>query len=218
MSVVITPNWSDNVEVQAPYALIKGSTGFLKVTTGLDLRAKIGGWLKLAIACGSNAAFTGYAKVYRVLNNDGENSMNGSLFFTGVQTTAGTVLINYASNYGAGVNSVAYDTASGTAFAAENTICLWGVTTIPTANGLITPNYGVEWLNLSLGATTPCIFNTATKYAHNDNEFMALGSQWDVWLPGGSTYVVMFDHIADATGAAMACAAYIQTYDSNSGA
>jgi hypothetical protein len=74
----------------------------------------------------------------------------------------------------------------------------------------------MEFLNLSKGAATPALFNVPTKYAHDDNEVMTLGSAWDVWLDGGSLYALVFDHLFDAAGEAMACAAYIQTYDSDS--
>jgi hypothetical protein len=219
MSSILTPVWTDNVTVLDPYAVIKGES--YRTTTGLDLRTKFGGWLKLSIACGGSTAITAggglYAKVYRAFNADAANPHNGVLFFSGYQTSVGKVLINYGSNYSAGVSSIAYDTATGTAFAAENTVCLWGVTTIPIASGAISPNFGVEWLNLSKGAATPCLFNTPTKYQHNDNEFITLGSCWELWLPGGSLYAVVFDHLFDAAGEAMACAATIQTYDSNTG-
>lgn len=217
MSSVITPNWTDNVTVLAPYAVIKGES--YRVTTGLDLRTKFGAWLKLAIACGGSTAITAggglYAKIYRELNNDGANSMNGSLFFSGVQTAVGKALINGA--VAAGVTSIAYDGAGGTAFAAENTVCIWGTDTIPAASGAVSVNHGMEFLNLSKGAATPCLFNTPTKYDHHDNEVITLASAWDIWLPGGSLYAIVFDHLFDAAGEAMACAAYLQTYDSNTG-
>jgi hypothetical protein len=212
MSTLI-PNWTDNITVLAPYALIANNTGYVRTTTGLDLRTKFGGWLKLAIAAGGNNTFTGYAKVYRVFNNDGANSMNGSLFFSAYQTLYGMAVINNVGGYPAGTNSIAYDGASGYNFQLENTLCLWGVTSWPSSNGYIVPNYGVEWLNMSSGVTSPLIFNMATKYQHNDNEYITIGSQWDVWLPGGSKYAVVFDR-ANSGGQTCACAAYIQTYDS----
>jgi hypothetical protein len=219
MSNILTPVWTDNVTVLAPYAVIKGESH--RIVTGLDLRAKFGAMLKIALACGGSTAITSggglYAKLYRTLNNDGVNPMNAALYFSGVQTAVGKALINNASNYAAGIGSIAYDGAAGTAFAAENQLCLTGVVSIPVASGLIVPseNGGTEWLNLSKGATTPCLFNTPTKYLHLDNEFITLGSAWDVWLQGGAAYALVFDHLFDAAGEAMICAAYLQTYDSN---
>lgn len=217
MSTTFTPVWTDNVTVLAPYAVIKGEV--YSVSTGLDLRGKFGGMLKVAIACGGSTAITAggalYAKVYRTLNNGGATPLDAPLYFCGSQTAVGKALINGA--VAAGVTSIAYDGAGGTAFAAENIICIWGTDSIPGASGAISANHGVEWLNLSKGAATPALFNIATKYDHHDNEVMALGSAWDVWLEGGATYLLVFDHLFDAAGEAMACAAYIQTYDSNLG-
>jgi hypothetical protein len=219
--MLITPSWTDLVTVLAPYAVIKGES--YRVLTGLDLRTKFGAMLKIALACGGPTALTAggglYAKLYRVLNNDGVNHMNAALYFSGVQNAVGSALINNAANYAAGVSSIAYDGAGGTAFAAENQICLTGVVTVPTASGLITPsaNGGTEWLNLSKGAATPALFNVPTKYLHLNNEFITLGSAWDIWLQGGSAYALVFDQLFDAAGEAMICAAYLQSYDSNSG-
>ena len=219
MSNLLTPVWTDNVTVLAPYAVIKGES--YRTVMGLDLRTKFGGMLKINLACGGPTAITSggglYAKLYRTLNNDGVNHMNAALYFSGVQTAVGSALINNAANYALGVSSIAYDGAAGTAFAAENQICLAGVVTVPTASGAIVPSTGggTEWLNLSKGAATPCLFNTPTKYLHLDNEFLTLGSAWDIWLQGGATYALVFDHLFDAAGEAMICAAYLQTYDSN---
>lgn len=217
MPSVLTPNWTDNVTVLAPYAVIKGES--YRVLTGLDLRAKFGAWLKLAIACGGSTGLTAggalYAKLYRVLANDAANQMNAALFFCGVHTAIGKALINGA--VAAGVISIAYDGAGGTAFAAENIVCIWGTDTIPAASGAVSVNYGMEFLGLSKGAATPALFNTPAKYDHHDNEVITLGSAWDIWLPGGSAYALVFDHLFDAAGEAMACAAFLQSYDSNTG-
>jgi hypothetical protein len=212
------PSYTDNVTVLAPYAVIKGESYRVSGASvaGLDLRTKVGAWLKLAIACGGSTALTAgaalYAKIYRCLNADGVNQMNGSLFFNGVHTAIGKVLINGAVD--AGVKSIAYDGAAGTAFAAENTVCIWGTDTIPVASGAVIANHGVEFLNLSKGAATPCLFNTPTKYDHHDNEVITLASAWDLWLPGGSVYSLVADHLFDAAGEAMICAAYLQSFDS----
>lgn len=213
----LTPVWTDNVTVLAPYAVIKGEK--YAVTTGLDLRTKFGGMLSFAIACGGSTAITTggslNAKVYRTINNGGISPIYGDVYAQIYQGTVGKVLINNASNYAAGVTSIAYDNATGTAFAVEATLCLTGLTTIPTSSGALSPAYGCEWLNLSKGAATPCLFNIPTQYAHNDNEFITWGQASTIWLEGGSAYNLVFDHMFDAAGEAMLCAAYIQTYDSN---
>jgi len=216
MSTVFTPTWTDNVTVLAPYAVIKSDS--YRVVTGLDLRVKKGGMLKIGIACGGNTPLTAggalYAKVYRTLNNDGANPMNGALHACLSQTVLGAALLSAAQN--AGAVSMAYDGAVGTAFAAENIIFFWAVaTTVPAASGAL--NAGAEFLQLSKGAATPMLFNTPSKYSHVDNELVSLGSAMDIWLPGGSAYALVVDHLFDALGDAMACAAYIQTYDSDLG-
>ena len=47
------PSWTDNVAVQAPYGLLKGAT---PLRTTLDLRAKFGAFLKIAVGRYSTAA------------------------------------------------------------------------------------------------------------------------------------------------------------------
>lgn len=218
MAAIYTPTWTDNVTVLAPYAVIKSAS--YRVVTGLDLRLKKGGMLKVGIACGGATALTAggalYAKVYRCLNNDGANPMNGALWACLSQTALGAALLNNGAGYNAGAVSMAYDGAVGTAFAAENIIFFWAVaTTVPGASGAL--NAGAEFMQLSKGAATPMLFNTPSKYAHIDNELVTLGSAMDIWLPGGSAYALVVDHLFDAAGDAMACAAYIQTYDSDLG-
>jgi hypothetical protein len=207
------PNYTDNITVLAPYAVVKGQS----LLTAIDLRTKIGAFLKIMIACGGSTALTTaaalYAKLIRTINNDGANP-SSFLWWTNNQIAIGKVLINNAGNYVAGVQSIAYDGAAGTAFAAENLLCLTGMGTIPVASGAMTPNGGVEWINLSKGAATPALLTSPTKYAHNDNEIITLGSAWDIWLSGGATYDLIFDHLFDAAGDAMICAAYMQTWDS----
>lgn len=214
----ITPIWTDNVTVLAPWAVIKGE----RKSVTLDLRTKVGAELFYAIACGGSTGITsgGYlwAKVFRTINNTGVSPFSSYLWDSISQNTVGYALINNGSNYAAGVNSIAYDGAAGTAFASENTLCLTGVTTIPTSSGAISPNGGVEWLNLAKGATTPAIFSQLTKYLHNDNEFITLGTSRQIWLEGGSLYTIVFDHLFDAAGEAMICAASAQTYDKDTAA
>ena len=215
MTTSLTPVWTDNVTVVAPYCL--PNANYYRSTSGLDLRTKFGGVLHLSIASGGGTALTAgsalNAKVYRLLNNDGATPLGAYLYAQLSQTTVGKALVNNAGNYASGVVSIAYDGATGTAFAAENTLCFWGVTAIPGQGAIGSGT--TEWLNLSKGATTPILLNCPTKYAHNDNEIITIGTSAQIWLEGGSTYAVVFDHLLDAAGEAMACAAYLQSYDSN---
>ena len=217
MSTVFTPNLTDNVTVLAPYAVIKGEA--YRTTTGLDLRTKLGGMLYLAIACGGSTGLTAGSalnvRVYRCLNNDGVNPILGAPYAAYSQTVVGKALINGA--VAAGVTSIAYDGAGGTAFAMDQQLCIWGTDTIPTASGAISVNHGVEWLKCGKGAATPVLFGTPTKVDHHDNEVITIGSAWCIPLEGMSAYAVEFDHLMDAAGEAMACAAYVQTFDSMTG-
>jgi hypothetical protein len=208
----ITATWTDNVTV-ATWAIIKAET--YRTVTGLDLRTKRGGWLKLAIAAGGTTALTASSaltvKVYRTLNNDGANSHNGTPYFQGDHTALGKALVNGAVS--AGVTSIAYDGAAGTAFAQNNTVCIIGNDTLATATGAQTVNHGAEWLKISKGAATPITFTTPAKYDHHDNEIICLASAWEIWLEGGSAYALECDHLQDIASEAMLVNAMIQTYD-----
>jgi hypothetical protein len=157
MSKVITPTWTDNVTVLAPYCL--DETTSYRTTTGLDLRLKRGGILKLAVACGKSTALTAgsafHVQVFRTLYADGISPILTPLYDF-QQTAVGIALINGA--VAAGGVSIAFDGAAGTAFAADNIVCIWGVDAAPAA-GAIVPYHGVEWLKISKGAATPILFN-----------------------------------------------------------
>ena len=208
------PVWTE-ATVLAPYAVIKAES--YRTLTNLDLRAKHEGVLKLLVAAGGTTALTAssalVARIMRTHSNDATSPAGGAVHFTGSHTRLGKALINNGSNYAAGVVSIAYDGAGGTAFAQDDILCLTGVTTIPTASGAIsTPT--MEWRKLSKGAATPITFVNPTDYAHNDNEFIVAGSAWDIYLPGGATYALEIDHLQDIASEAMFVAAYIETLDS----
>jgi len=215
MATTFTPVWTDNVEVLAPYALIKGES----VRATFDLRGKIGAFLKVGIGFGGSTDLTNGVDVrlYRMLNNDGESIQFGAAYWsqrTGLDP--GVALVNNGSNYAAGSSSIAYDGGAGRAFVAGDTLCFWGETSIPVASGAIaTPT--VEFVKMGKGATTPFLLDTPTKYAHNDNEYVGLANTWEIWIPGGSTYALVFDYLDDAAGEAVCCAASMQTHDSDQG-
>ena len=84
---------------------------------------------------------------------------------------------------------------AGTAFAHGDCLCFWGQTSIPGVSGALSFAGGVnmEILRCSAGTSTPFVPDSATKYAHNDNEYFTLANAWELWLPGGSTYALIFD-------------------------
>ena len=188
------PSWTDNVAVQAPYGLLKGAC----LRTTFDLRQVFGAMLKIGVgryATGNlNAGLD--VIVRRVLNNDGAAHSYGAPVaqFLG-DTLYGNQLVNNPSNYAAGVSSIAFDGGAGTAFAHGDSLCFWGQTSIPGVSGALSFAGGInmEILRCSAGTSTPFVPDSATKYAHNDNEYFTLANAWELWLPGGSTYALIFD-------------------------
>jgi hypothetical protein len=211
------PFWTDYTAVQAPYALLKGGVP-LRTTAGLDLRSKFGGMLKIAVGRYSTAALNVGMDVIvrRTLSNDGAAHAYSAPLFSVMDGTAYNYqLINYASNYAAGVQSIAFDTQAGS-FAHGDGLCFWGQTSIPGQAGALSFASGVnmEILRCSAGTATPLIPDAPTKFAHNDNEYFTLADSWEVWLPGGATYALVFDPGAVTTASGVfAVMADIQTFD-----
>ena len=215
------PSWTDNVAVQAPYGLLKGAT---PLRTTLDLRAKFGAFLKIAVGRYSTAALNVGCDVIvrRVLNNDGAAHLYGAPWFQGTTGTSyGYQLINNASHYAAGIQSIAWDGQAGTAFAHNDLLCFWGQggtgenAMPPASSGAISFYSGVNAEILRcLAVGTPLITDSVTKYAHRDNEVFSLADSWLIWLPGGSAYCLIFDPGAVATASGVfLCMADMQTFD-----
>jgi hypothetical protein len=209
------PSWTDNVAVQASFGLLKGAC----LRTTVDLRSVFGGWLKIAVgryATGNlNAGID--VIIRRVLSNDGAAHRYVAPYAQFLGGVAyGNQLINYASNYAAGATSIAFDGQAGTAFVHGDTLCFWGQTSIPAASGALSFASGVnmEMLRCSGGTTTPLVPDSVTAYAHNDNEIFTLGDTWVLWLPGGSTYALVFDAGAVTTASGVfAVMADLQRFD-----
>lgn len=215
MSTSFTPVWTDNVEVCAPYALIKGES--YRVT--FDLRNKIEARLQIGVGFGGSTDLTNGVdvKLYRMLNNDG-NSIQFGAPIQQFRTTIdpGVCLVNVGGTAAVGTSSIAYSSGTGRAFVAGDTLCFWGETTVPVVSGAIaTPT--VEFIRAGKAAATPFLLDTPTKYEHSDTEIIALANSWNVWLAGGSTYALVFDYLDDAAGEAVCCAASMQTHDSDVG-
>lgn len=217
MSTTFPPNWTDNTQIIAPYALVKGSATALQTVRGtLDLRAKRGAYLFLAIGTGGSTAIVSPCNVLvrRVLNNgSAAHRYSSPLFQASGRTTAGVRLINNGSNYAAGVQSFAYDGAAGTAHAVDDKLFFWGVTAIPVASGALSPSGGCEVLRCAGGTSTPLITDVVSNYAHNDNEVIGNADVWNLWVPGGSLIEVVFDYTAATAGEAVAVMADAQVYN-----
>ena len=217
MSKSVTPNWTDNLPLIVPTALIKGSATALQVSRAtLDLRTKKGAMLFLAIGTGGSTAIVNpcNAIVRRILNSDatGTHQYATPLVQYSGRTTSGVRQINNGSNYVLGTTSFIFDGSGGTAHAIDDKLFFWGVTTIPTASGAINPTFGCEVVRCAGGLTTPLIIDAGTKYAHNDNEFIGNADSWSCWLPGGSMYEVIFDYTGATAGEACAVMADYQLY------
>ncbi|MEN6458590.1 MAG: hypothetical protein ABFC63_06635 [Thermoguttaceae bacterium] len=209
------PSWTDNVAVQSPYGLLKG--GCLRTT--FDLRSAFGAMLKIGVGRYATATLNVGLDVIvrRVLNNDGTTHLYGAPVAQFQSDTAyGSQLINNASNYAAGASSIAFDNQAGTAFAHGDNLCFWGQTSIPSVSGTMSFGAGVnlEILRCSSGTSTPFVPDSPTKYAHNDNEHFTLANSWELWVPGGSVYALVFDAGGVTTASAVfAVMADLQRFD-----
>jgi len=208
------PSWTDNVVVQAPWALIKGATGVLRCTTGLDLRAKYGGYLKVGLGFGGGTDLTNGVDVIvrRMLNNDGAAHKYGAAY-AAFRSAIDTAFRRLTAAVAAGQTSFAFDGHAGATALPGDLQFFWGVTTIPSASGAISPNHGCEILRVSSGVTTPFLTDSPSKYDHHDDEYVGLANAWELWLPGGATYELIFDYGDDSAGEAVAVMADIQTCD-----
>ncbi|MEN6405515.1 MAG: hypothetical protein ABFC77_03490 [Thermoguttaceae bacterium] len=219
MTAIFQPHWTDNLPVLAPYALLYGSRT-ASITQNLDLRSKKGGWLRIGVGRYSTGTLSAGIDVVvrRKLTAASAVHQYGMplVQFTG-GTTYSNQLVNNASNYAAGAQSIAFDgQAYSTAFAHGDVLCFWGQTAIPSASGLLTFASGVdmEIVRCSAGTSTPLIPDSPLNFAHNDNEYFTAADAWDLWLPGGSAYSLVFDAGAVTTASAVfACMADVQTYD-----
>ncbi|MCE5269050.1 MAG: hypothetical protein LLG00_14340, partial [Planctomycetaceae bacterium] len=102
------------------------------------------------------------------------------------------------------------------AFAHGDTLCFWGQTAIPSASGPLSFADGVnmELFRCSSVASSVAIPDTPSRYAHNDNEYFTLANSWELWVPGGSVYALVFDagNVTTA-GAVFAVMADMQRFD-----
>jgi hypothetical protein len=204
MTTTFQPTWLDNLSLVAPSSLLYGGTN----RATLDLRAYRGAWLKLAVGMYATGNLNAGADVIvrRALNNDATAShaycAPYAQFLT--RTNYGYQKINYASGYAAGVQSIAFSGQAGTAFAHGDFLCITGQTSIPSGSGALTlTNTGFEIVRCSAGTSTPLLPDSVTKYPHLNAEYITCADAWGLWLPGGSTYVVLLDTGAVTTSSAV---------------
>jgi hypothetical protein len=203
-----TPVWTDSgTQVISPRCMARGTV----VRGTIDLRTAFGAYLFAAIGRGGITALTNGVNFIarRVPNNDGIHIAADTVNFTSSYAAAILKLINYGSNYTSGVTAMVID-GTGTTIPGE-VYCLWGQTSIPADTTALST---LEFLRaVNTGSTTAITFDTATKQAHNDNEYITnKADAWCVWIPGGSVYEVIFDYGDDAAGESVAIVCYAQTY------
>ena len=209
-----TPVWTDSgTQVISPRCMARNTI----VRSTIDLRTAIGAYLFAGVGRGGITALTNGVNFIarRVPNNDGIHIAADLVNYTSSYAAAILKLINYGSNYTSGVTTMVID-GTGTTVPGE-VFCLWGSTTIPADTTALTT---LEFLrNCKAGSTTAITFDTATMQAHNDNEIMTSKADcWNVWLPGGSVYEVIFDYGDDAAGESVAIACYAQIYTNDASA
>ncbi|MEN6556884.1 MAG: hypothetical protein ABFC54_01760 [Thermoguttaceae bacterium] len=219
MTAVFRPHWTDNLPVLPPYALIYGSRT-ASIVQNLDLRSKKGGWLRIGVGRYSTAALSaGLDVIVRPLFGSSTGVHQYGVPWR--QLTSGlsysNQLVNNASNYAADAQSIAFDgQAYSVAFAHGDLLCFWGKTAIPASSGALSFASGVnmEIVRCSAGTSTPLIPDAPLNFSHNDNEYFTAADAWDLWLPGGFLYSLVFDAGAvTTTSAVFACMADINVYD-----
>lgn len=213
----ITPSWTDSVDIQTPYAIIKGE--YIRST--LDLRTKIGAQVFLGVIFGGSTDLSVGVDVIvrRILNNGGVDPRyaSGMRFTTGIDP--GYRLVNNNPGpYAVGTTSFVFDGHTGRAAALQDKYGFWSVDAIPVASGAIVAaeGSGVEIHRTSKGTATPWVVDSPAAYAHVNNEVIGLAESWNLWVPGGSLIEVIFDYGGSSAGEAVAVIANAQTYDSDS--
>ena len=209
-----TPVWTDSgTEVISPRCMARGTI----VRSTIDLRTAIGAYLFAGVGRGGITALTNGVNFIarRVPNNDGIHIAADLVNYLSSYAAAILKLINYGSNYASGRVEMAID-GTGTPTAGE-IHCLWGQTAIPADTTALTT---LEFLRCAKQATATSItFDTATMQAHNDNEIITSKADcWNVWIPGGSVYEVIFDYGDDAAGESVAVVCYAQVYTNDASA
>ena len=209
-----TPVWTDSGTAVISARCMARNT---IVRSTVDLRTAVGAYLFAGVGRGGITALTNGVNfvVRRVPNNDGIHIAADYIKLASSYAAAILKLINYGTNYTAGVTTMAID-GTGTTITGE-IWCLWGVTAIPADTTALTT---LEFLrNCKVASTTAITFDTVTMQAHNDNEILTNKADcWQVWLPGGSVYEVIFDYGDDAAGESVAIVCYSQTYTNDASA
>lgn len=199
-----TPNWTDAVNVVASATLARGSS-----TRGtLDVRSKAGAMLKVRIGRQGTTALTNgvVVRIDRTISNDSKHHPASFVQLNSQIAAASSTTVNVDSNSG----QKALNVASVSGFAVGDLILIGGGTAreewgrvAKTATGVLTLDDNLEFTHTSAQADT--VRSKADLFA-------------DIWLPGGSTYTVVFDYSDDSAGESVTVEAIACTYDSDTSA
>jgi len=205
------PSWTDSgIEVIAPKAMARAS---LPKRGTLDLTNKFGAYLFLGVGRGGTTALTNGVNVeVRRTMNAGGMLLPPAPHFAAVTGTAAAVLkqINNPGGYPAGTQQFTIDGADSPA--ADDDICFWGVTSLPSDN---TPLPNLEFARVAKFSSPTLSIDAPCQEIKLDDELITTKAEcWCVWCPGGCIYEVIFDYMDDAAGESVAIAAWAQIFDS----
>lgn len=202
MTVILQEVWSA-AQVLAPWALVAGD----KKRVTLDLSNYKGAFLKIAIGGGGNTTLTDGVDitVARLVSDAAGTRRYAAHWWAqrGMAAAHGLRQINNAGGYAAGSTAFAFDGSGGTLSSARDKLFFWGVTSIPTASGALSPTHGCEVLTVSKGTTTPVTVCEPCAFAKLDDEYFCQAESWELWLPGGRVAAITLDYGNDSAGEAV---------------
>ncbi len=204
MASVLTPNWTDNINLVAVTTLARLATPS-RITR--DLTSKLGAKLYCFVGRGGTAALSAGIdiRVGQTANAGGIIVPNETIPFRGDATAAISTTCAAAGNP-AGTSSLVV--ASSTSFVAGDLICIQD-NAAPTAL--------TEWARVSgIPDGTHILLASPIKNAHS-NTAHTVRSHADVfscWLEGGSVWEIIFDYGSQTTGDTITIQAYMATLDS----
>lgn len=201
MSVTV-PSTTDSVAVLADQVVTLGS----KASGTIDLRAKIGAYLFIALGRGGATAI-GTALTVQVratLGNNAKGHPNSPNTRTSSTTAASSTTVSADSAAGQAVLTV----ASGTGFAAGDLIC------IQDSGGGVTR---LEWARISKLSAGTITLDRNLEFAHTAAQADTVRNKADVFPPillaGGCLHEVICDYGAAATGDSITVRAQAQRID-----
>lgn len=198
----IKPFWTDNVAVIAVATLARTAIN----RAVLDLRDKHGARLFVRVGRGGTTALTNGVDVQArpLINNGGAGGSNPAAIAAFLSSSAAANQTTVNSDSASGQNLL--NVASTTGFVAGDFIIIQDA-------GLTR----VEWHRVSrVVSATQLALDDNLGFTHTAAQADSVRNKadaWTAWLPGGSTYLVVFDYGDDAAGDTVTIEARAQTYD-----